>query len=142
MFPIDFSTIFPSISSPLSPQGDIQTYDDYGDNGDDGDGDDNVDVDGDGDGVDDQIIRTGGGEGRGPMEILFLITVLLGGWLGVVARLIIARYKYSHRPLNVISRMIIRRFWCHDKDIQSVIMIPMMTAVMMSLFRGDYHDND
>ena len=76
------------------------------------------------------------------MEILFLITVLLGGWLGVVARLIIARYKYSHRPLNVISRMIIRRFWCHDKDIQSVIMIPMMTAVMMSLFRGDYHDND
>ena len=39
MFPIDFSTIFPSISSPLSPQGDIQTYDDYGDNG---DGDHNV----------------------------------------------------------------------------------------------------
>ena len=42
---------------------------------------------------DDKTIRTGGGEGRGPAEILFLITVLLGGWLGVVARLIVARWS-------------------------------------------------
>ena len=87
MFPIESSTIFPSISSPLSPQGAFQVNVDHSDNGE--DGDHNVDVDGDG--VGDQKIRTGGGEGRGPMEILFLITVLLGGWLGVVARLIIAR---------------------------------------------------
>ena len=50
--------------------------------GDNDDGDEDVD----------KTLRTGGGEGRGPMEILFLITVLLGGWLGVVARLIIARW--------------------------------------------------
>ena len=70
----------------------------------------------DGDEDVDKTLRTGGGEGRGPMEILFLITVLLGGWLGVVARLIIARWcsattlmmrKYSHHLFNVISRMII-----------------------------------
>ena len=50
--------------------------------GDNDDGDEDVE----------KTLRTGGGEGRGPMEILFLITVLLGGWLGVVARLIIARW--------------------------------------------------
>ena len=60
--------------------------------------------------VDDyKTIRTGGGEGRGPAEILFLITVLLGGWLGVVARLIVARWsdlisvkdlKDNHDDLN------------------------------------------
>ena len=87
MFPIDFSTILPSMSSLLSPQGALHRHD--------GDGDgDNGDGDGDGDnGDDNKTIRTGGGEGRGPMEILFLITVLLGGWLGVVARLIIARWQ-------------------------------------------------
>ena len=72
MFPIGFSTILPSTSSPLSPQG---KYDSL------------LMVD------DDKTIRTGGGEGRGPAEILFLITVLLGGWLGVVARLIVARWS-------------------------------------------------
>ena len=74
----------------MSPQGAFQVHDNLSINsgwgtgglGDNDDGDEDVE----------KTLRTGGGEGRGPMEILFLITVLLGGWLGVVARLIIARW--------------------------------------------------
>ena len=52
------------------------------------------------------FIRTGGGEGRGPFEMLFLVTVLLGGWLGVVARLIMARWEMV---IMIIVTMVARK---------------------------------
>ena len=52
------------------------------------------------------LIRTGGGEGRGPFEMLFLVTVLLGGWLGVVARLIMARWEMV---IMIILMMVARK---------------------------------
>ena len=72
------------------------------------------------------FIRTGGGEGRGPFEMLFLVTVLLGGWLGVVARLIMARCEMV---IMIIVTMMARKMMI----MMVMIMVARNMMIMMTV---------